>query len=475
MHTKRIKTIVNFILLNILRNILGVVRSKIIAVFHGVAQVGLLGQFLTLNNLQIRLVTFGVSASLINSYNYGTSKNWLKEQIFLVNFSIILIANIINTIIVGIFVTGLTILIYGNIQFKLFIWMGLFLNYIYSLSLFFEITVQAKQDFSILWKARSWSIISALITVVPLTYYFSVLGVILNLIILYTVSFIYLFIQLKKYLSWKKISLVSNIKKEIILYILKVAGTDMVRTLFILGSLFLVRIFILHYFGLVISGYYQAIVSISNYSNILAEGFIVYYYPTISSFRNEKFKEELNLNFEILLYIILPFIALIIILSQPVLMILFSSEFVFLKNNLELLLVSKLVYIIYYFYSINFLARNFLRKFLILEASRSIILIISTVILSQLFKFNGAVFAVLLTDVFSLLTVVILAKNLKFFKVTKENIKLVIYSFIIVLILFFLNLNLVLEILIFVFLFITFFNLKKYKEVIKLGIRKIEG
>ncbi|HID38641.1 MAG TPA: hypothetical protein EYP36_03895 [Calditrichaeota bacterium] len=467
MSDSRIRTILNFIILNIFRNLLGILRSKIIAVFHGVSQIGLLGQFLTFNNLQSRVVTFGITASLINSYNYAKIKNWSKDEVIAFNIFVVLAANLINTILIGVFISALTVLIYGSLEFKLFIWLGLLLNYIYSFSSVLELSVQAEQKFNLLWKARGWGILVALITVVPLTYYFSVLGIIFNLIILYCISFLFLLTRGKLRFNIKKAKLLFKFNKDIASYVLKVAATDIVRSLFVLGSLFLVRVFILHYFDLVTSGYFQAIVSISNYSNILAEGFIVYYFPTISSIKNnDRLRQEMAVNLEILLYIIVPFIGLLMVFSRPVLNILFSSEFILLQNYLEVLLSAKIFYLLYYFYSINFLARNFLKKFIILEGLRSVLLIGLVMLLSKLFAFPGAVYAVLLTDILSVFLIFVLSHKLEYFKIAGSNLKLLVSAFILILILFLIDLPIVLEMAVLLVLFVLFFDVKKYKQVI---------
>lgn len=467
----RIDSIVRFILVNVLRNILGIIRSKIVAIYYGVAEVGILGQFISFFNLQNKLVLFGTSASIINSYNLIDEKETNKESILLINLLIIFIANILNSLVIFIFINWLAILIFGNVIYKTLIILALVLNIVYSLSTFFEIVLQARKDFKLLSFGRGFAITISILAAIPLSYFYSVTGIIIDLILLYSVSFFYFCTKLKCIKYIKEINLtfvISKITRQNIYYISKIALTDLFRTVFILGGLFIVRILILNIFDIRTSGLYQALISISNYVNVLAEGFIVYYFPTISSSNEESIiKQEINTNFEILLYIITPLILILLFFSKYVLYLLYSSSFVQLSNELSWLIMAKLFYFFYYFYSISLLARNLLKTFLFLEAFRSGILIFLTYILSKYFGFDGAVVAIIITELLSVIMVVAFSWEIKYFHLDTSRYKKFFGVILMCLIAITPLIHILIKLFIICFLFNWILGVKNYINIVK--------
>ncbi len=474
--SERIKAIFSFIFLKIFKNLLGIIRNKVIAVVHGVAQVGLLGQFITFNNFQSQLVVFGISASLINSYNTSEAKGWSKDKVLALNFLIILITNIINSFVVFFFLRYLTILVYQDINYEILIALSVLINLLFSVSLFMELTVQAEKQFKLLYRGRIFALIIAIITIFPLTYFYGITGAVYNLLILYVASLIY-FAYYTGFFKYIKVLLnpknVFTIKKQYIIFVLKVALIDVGRAGIVLGSLFMVRLIILHTFDIKLSGFYQAIVSLSNYINVIAEGFVIYYFPIISSAQNERsIEDEINTNFEFLIYLILPIVIAIILFSKLILHLLFSSDFIFLSPNLELLMISKVLYTFYYFYSINLLGRNFLKKFISIEAIRSFVLVFSTFILMRFYSFDGTIYAIVFTDFISFSIILIITNKIHSFKLGKKNLYLLLSSIFISLIAVILPVNRYLNIIIVSILFYILFDLKEYKKMYSLIISK---
>ncbi len=464
----RFKIISSFITINILRNVLGIVRSKLVAIVYGSQQVGLLGQFLSFNNFQGRFVTFGISASLVNSISKIEENNWSKKQVLLLNLLIIVIANLVNTLIIGFFSTELAILIYGNNSYSIYIWMGLFLNYIYSVTTFIEISFQANQNFNILGKSRAIGIGIAILFVIPLTLKFGVIGIILDLFILYSSSLLYLFTKI----NWNDSKTIfSKINKDenkrILIYILRIAGTDFFRAMLVLGSIVLIRMIIIHHFDLTAAGFYYAIVAISGYSNVLAEGFMVYYFPTISHTQtNVELKKEININIELLFYIITPILIIIAVFSKFLLKILFSAEFGHLDLFLKLLAISKIFYIVYFLYTINLLGKNKLQTFLYLEGLRSFILVLSTLFFIRIYQFSGLIYSLVFTEIISIFFLSIIIKGKTEFYLNKNNIKLILFSAIIISISL-LPIDIIWQFIITLFSFIAVFDLRKYKKILK--------
>ena len=174
---KEVKSIYSFIFLNVLSNFIGIIRNKIIAVFYGIQTVGLLGQFNTFNSLQIKLVTFGSQASIINTYNLPDSDENAQSQFLFINFLIISLANLINNLIIIIFLDNLAELIYNDSNLRIYLILGIVLNLFYSLSQFVELSFQAQKKFSQLFYGRLFSFIVAGLAVVPMVFFYDINGI----------------------------------------------------------------------------------------------------------------------------------------------------------------------------------------------------------------------------------------------------------------------------------------------------------
>lgn len=463
----RIKSISRFIFVNILRNFLGILRGKEIALLFGAEGIGLLGQFLTFFNFQSKLLMFGVTASLVNSVNLGQNRGYDRDKIILVNLLLVFVANIIFGSIYFCNIDLFSILLFTSVKYTTLIILTGILGFIYSISTFFELIFQADQNFKLLSYGRIISIIVSILLVVPLIYKFGVNGAILNLIILSIVSLLYFLFN--GGLNKVKISLI-DFKKEfpIIKNILLICFTDILRSFSILGSLMIGRILIIHLLGIKANGFYQSIWSISNYIDILLQGFVVYYYPKISSiFEDEKINDEININFEVISYLIFPFILLITVWPQIFLWFFYSEEFISFHSFLSLVMIAKIFNFFYYFYSITLLGKNFLKKYIFLDLSRSLIFILVNYFLIKLFSFNGAIYAIIITELLSFVFVIFLIKEIKYIHLNKSNKKLFFKILLFTILLFILPIPLLIKTILIFIIILIFFDIKKYSDIIK--------
>ena len=474
---KEVKSIYSFIFLNVLSNFIGIIRNKIIAVFYGIQTVGLLGQFNTFNSLQIKLVTFGSQASIINTYNLPDSDENAQSQFLFINFLIISLANLINNLIIIIFLDNLAELIYNDSNLRIYLILGIVLNLFYSLSQFVELSFQAQKKFSQLFYGRLFSFIVAGLAVVPMVFFYDINGVIINLILMYCVSIIYFGskVSLRSLLQQNMVSnLFSPQAKMRIAVTLKIAATDVLRSGIVLGSLMIIRIFILQYFGLMFSGYYHALIAISNYLNLIAEGFIVFYYPIISSTLSKLDTEKsINTHFETLLILTAPLTIILILSSEYLLQILFSSEFSSLFLYLNWILIFKVVYLFYYITTINFLAKNYLKQFLIIETLRSFLLIIISITLSFYLAFTGAIYSLVICDLITSFLIYFIFRKKNYPRINRQNIILILKILFLngISALYIISLP-YRVILVFVF-FIILMDLNKYKNLFSILIKSL--
>jgi O-antigen/teichoic acid export membrane protein len=421
----RLNTVIGFVFINIVRAIIGVARNKILAVYHGVASIGLLGQFLSFDGMLGKVVLFGSTASLVNTYHHAKQLKTSKDVVILTHLVIISISGSISTGVLLLFANYFAKIIYLNENLISLIYLGVCLNIIYISSTLTELIFQAKREFKRLFRARIIGVIAGIITVYPLLYSWAIEGVIINTGILYLSTWIYLIYKLYKNVDFrnKKLNvLLSSLNIQLIAHILKVSSVDFLRAFIVFSSLLIVRIMVIQLSGEIVAGFYHALLSISNYLNIILEGFVVYYYPQICSINEDSdLKKEINLNFEMMFYIIFPVIIGTILFAEEILLILYTGDFQGIVQYLVILTGFKILYLYYYFFSINYLAKNYLRKFLFIESARSIFLVISTYFFILKWQLPGAVYSIVLTDILSVLLIWLTKFNINKFKLDLVN------------------------------------------------------
>ena len=429
--TSRINTIFSFIFINVFRNIIGILRNKILAVTYGASSIGLLGQFLNFDGITGKIILFGSTASLVNTYHDAERLNIQKSIVILAHFILISFSGIVNLSILWLFSSEFAGLIYLDRQYVNLIYIGIGLNIIYAASTFLELILQAGQQFKDLFKARIAGLVVGIVTLYPLLINWNIEGVIINMIILYAVSFTFLIYKLGIFTRLRVVLFLESIQKlkiSIFRLIFKVMFTDLSRSLIVYGSLLIVRIIVIQALGEGDAGYYHACLSISNYLNIILEGFIVYFYPVICAAQSDKdIMTETNLNFEILFYLVFPVIILIELFPAQLIQLLYSGDFVHISFLLALLICTKILYLYYYFFTISFLAKSFLKKFLLIESVRSILLISSTYICMIFWQFSGAIYALVVTEILSFIVVWALKRKLTKFAINSDNRKNILY------------------------------------------------
>ena len=464
----RIKSFFQFGTVNVLRNLLGLLRAKIVALWFGGMGVGIIGQYIAFFNLQSKAVVFGATASMINSYHMSEERHWDIKKVYFYHLVIILIINVIFTISYLINIEYINNVIFAGEVKSDFMLLILIVGIFYSISTFLEMIIQAQKNFKVLSFGRNISIFAALFTCIPMIYFFNLSGILYNLIILYLSSFVYFFLILKKH---KVISPSITLGKDfpIIKYIIKVSIIDLTRSFLVIGSILLGRTIIVNLVGMVKNGYIQSIWSIANYINVFSTGFMVYYFPLINSQQeSDKLKEELNSSFLLLIYLLFPLIIVLLLFPNQIIKILYTNDFLIVSDYLKYFMIAKFIEIYYYFYTINFLGRNQFRNYLLLETLRSFFFIIIIWIFVRYFDLKGAAWAILSTEIFSLFVVHIILLKERYLKLEKSNdwlfLKMLFLLIIISVIPNFLGFKLIV-ILIYLFLFL---NPKYYLQLVSL-------
>ena len=473
MQKKNLRYIVFFNTAAILKSVLGLIRAKLTSLWLGVEGVGILGQITTAFNFQANISDFGVFPLLINKLGkYSPDERNSDTQDF-VNLSILIIfiSNLFLVSSIIVFREKLSILIFNSSSYVEIIVLLAILNPIYTLSMFPENIVKSFRQFKILSIGQNITSIVGLLSIPPMLWYYGINGILYNFVIFLLFNFLFFlpFAIRAIPLSWFKIR---KIKRRIIYETIKFCSVLTVRKALTYFTLIIFRSIIVHELGLKSNGYFQAAWSISNYLNVLFTAFVVYLFPTLSSIRDLKmFNKELNRNLEYLIYIILPFILVIVAMPELFLTLLFNPTYVSVKNSLNILTVLKLWEAFYIFFSVVFVSQNRLRALIVCEIIKSgLLVIISALVVSPL-NLSGAVLSIAISDVVSVMAVLYFSSKDPMLKLNETNKKnLLKFSFIFVIAMFPYSGKLwprIIQEIVVLFLALYVIDLKKYVMILR--------
>lgn len=461
---KNNKTIFSLLILNIIRTFIGILRSKIIAIKYTATELGILGQLITFTNFQNQFLLFGTGAALNNLI--GKKNEDDQKIIFLISLAILLFSNSLFILSGSLFSSQISFWLFKSAQYSNYIILVILLGPLYSLYRFYEISLQSRREFKILIKGQLYIFSIAIISIIPLAYFWGVEGVIYNFAVWYIAGIVYFFNKRPLYMVFFSI----RDNKDIIRKIFKICFTDLTRSISIFTALILFRIIIVQMLNLKDLGYFHAVWSLTNYTNVLVQGFIVFLFPTLSHHANsESFSKILNENFQHLLYIILPIIFLLAYIPEIFLYLLFSKEYTFLGNQLRWLSFGKIFEAIYLFYLIVFLSKDNFKWYIGLEIFRSILFVFTPLLLVKPYGFNGVIASVVFINIisFGLLIPTIFKLKIKMdYESSRIVIKAIIGIFVSIIISRFTE-NILINILVMMIVFYSLFGIKNYIKTLQ--------
>jgi O-antigen/teichoic acid export membrane protein len=311
--------------------LISVIRSKFIAVLLGPAGMGISGLLTSTTGLIGNIINLGLSTSAVknvaaanasgDSIRVGTVVSVLRRLVWVTG-----LAGTLFTLVCASWLSELT---FGNKEYTfafVLISVTLLLTQINAGQL---VVLQGMRKLQYLAKANIAGLTFALLTSVPVYYFWGVKGIVPAIIIS---SFITLL------LSWYFSSKVKIERVKITRSSLLSEGGDMVRMGFFLslsslismGSSYIVRIFISHRGGVEQVGLYNAGFAIINtYVGMVFSAMATDYFPRLSGIVNDtgKSKDIINQQAEIALLILAPILTVFLIFINWIVILFYSSRF----------------------------------------------------------------------------------------------------------------------------------------------------
>lgn len=316
--------------------LIGILKSKIIAILLGPAGMGITGLLTSTTSLISGLTNFGLGISGVRDISEANSNANTKEisKIIIVVRRLIWITGILGAIVLLISSPLLSKITFGNQKYTLaFIWLSITL-------LFDQITsgervlLQGMRKIKYLAKANIWGSFLGLIVSVPIYYFFRTDGIVPALIFSSLISML---------IAWqfsKKIKIESTIVSKIetlskgksmlsLGFMLSLSG------LVTLAVSYIIRIYINHVGNIEDVGMYSAgFTIIGSYTGMVFTAMSTDYYPRLAglSHDNKRANQLIEQQAEIALLILGPILCVFIIFSQWAVILLYSEEFLLINK-----------------------------------------------------------------------------------------------------------------------------------------------
>lgn len=324
---KILKSITVFGGLQFLNLAIGIIRSKLAAVWLGTQGVGFLGLIVTTFNLLVGILNLGLPTSTIKHLSDKTG-NTLSKNIRVVEI-LSIILGLVGGLICLIFAKALSEYTFKTADYTWgfqLISVSLFLKQISSI---YSSIIQSRVNLKHLANANIVANLIGILFTIPLYYYFRIDGIIYNIMVVGLVELIVFYVFFKK-LKFEKAKISEN---DFVSESKEILGDGFFFNLsgnLTLLSSYLLQVFITYYGGMMILGHYFSGYTILNtYVSVIFTAMSVDYFPRIS--RNKEDIKAMNdeVNFQIFIGIVLllPILLFLLIFSEIVIEILFSKDF----------------------------------------------------------------------------------------------------------------------------------------------------
>lgn len=367
------------------------VLSKIIAITIGPSGIALISQFKNFITICTTFSTFGIDNGVVKYVAEEKNEKDSLRKLLSNIFFITILASIVTGIVIIILSEYLTIKILDSPDYKyVFILFGI------TVVLFSANTIIIKiiNGLSEIKKFTNIKITNSLFTLfvtAASTYYFGIDGALVSLALSQSIVLIVTIFYLTSF-EWFSLKLFSfHIEKDILKKLLEFSIMAIVSSILPLVLKVKIRNYIIAHFDIYNAGYWDALFSISTvYMSIFSMVLITYYLPKLSELKEkELIRKEILSGYKLILPF--TFFAFIIIYCCKglVVHILYSSNFLIIKDYFGYMLVGDFLKIASFLLSFLMIAKAEIKKFFILETIFSIIIYALSILFMKLNGFIG--------------------------------------------------------------------------------------
>lgn len=324
--------------------LVGIIRSKLIAVLLGVEGMGIMGLLNSTIDLVKTATNCGLQTSAVRDVSLAkSSENKEKvSTVYTIISKLVWITGILGSLIVFLFAEQLSYITFSNGDY---IWSFRILSIVLLLAQLTVVNQVMLQGLRALKRLALNNVVGntlGLFLVIPLYYYYGYNGIVPSIIVAYLVGFIVSTYYMRK-LRLSKVSMsykeafVQGKQMIILGFMLSLTGLmDVTQT-------YLVKIFVAQVGSVVDVGLYNAGFSIIvGYVGLVFSSIGTDYFPRLSSVSNDpsQYNDVINDQMEIMLLVLLPLVCFFIPFSELAIKILYTDEFLGVKMMINIMAIA---------------------------------------------------------------------------------------------------------------------------------------
>lgn len=420
--------------------ILGIIRNKILAIWLGASGIGLISIFQNILDLLKSVSSLGIETGGVReiaSVNQPDNEVLLTRNISLIDrISLILASG--GAILCILFSYPISVWAFDSGSYVLHIML-------LSVCVFFSIlgagqmvVLHGLRKITYMVKATVISTIISLILTLPLYYPFREKAIIPAFIISSFILFISTYYYRKK-LNIKTIPISLRDVLKMGLSIFRLGFYIVASSILTLIGYFFIRTFLSDNMGLYAVGLYQAVWSVTSvYLMLVLKSMGSDFYPRLCTIIEDKeaSRKLVNEQTYVVLIVSLPLIVLLLLCSQIILSLLYSSEFTSATAMMNWQILGTFFKVLSWPLGFILLAKGKGRLYFFAEMLFLAVYLILTYLLYNKFSLESVGISYLVAYIVYLFTVFVLGRKLCEFKWTKENLSIGFISFILVLLAF---------------------------------------
>lgn len=410
--------------------LVGIVRSKIVAVLLGPLGIGLSGLLTSTTNIIAGFTNFGLGTSAVKDISAANSSNneIRISTTLLIMRRLVWITGTLGALLTLVFSTLLSKLTFGNTEYKFaFIWISVTLLF-NQISTGQGVLLRGTRHIGYLAKSTIIGNILGLITTIPLYYFFGMKGIVPGIIIASLTSLL---------MSWYFARKIQVVHVEVSWKNTFSQGKEMLKMGFIisisgiisLATSYLVKIYISNKGGVDQVGLYTAGFSIVNtYVGMIFTAMGTDYYPRLSGIAHDFIKTNRTINHqaEIALLIISPILMIFLVYINWVIILFYSTKFIGVNGMILWAAFGMLFKAASWPIGFILLAKGNSRLFFWSELLSNAILLSLNILGYKYFKLEGLGVSFLITYIIALFQVYLIARVKYSFKLDGEFYKIFI-------------------------------------------------
>lgn len=409
--------------LQVFQIIIGIIRSKFIAVLLGPAGMGLAGLLQAGTGMIAGLTNFGLSSSAIKNISVAQAEGDEEKvgRVIAVFRRLVWVTGLLGLVITLCLSSFLSQISFGNNDYT---WAFAILSVtllVDQISSSQGVLLRAMRQVNLMVKSSMLGSVIGLITTIPLYYFYGNDGIVPALIIAAFTS-LFLTWYFASRLSFKKVKInFSSIKSE---------GKEMITMGFMISLSgiitqlvsYFVRLFISNYGSLDDVGLYSAgFAIVNNYVGMIFTAMSTDYYPKLSGVANDvtKMNKAINQQAEIAILILSPIILVFIVFIKWVIYILYSDKFLPVNNMILFAASGMLFKALSWAIAFVFLAKSAGKLFFWNELITNIYMLVLNLVGYYWYGLTGLGVSFLLTYILYAFQVLIVSKSVFKFEIDK--------------------------------------------------------